>query len=82
MAKTSSKSKTRVKKAGSAKRSTRGGKARAGAQASFADEEDQIDGCDFEFIDSEATPDVELPPAIGGVELVKRKRRRRPHQRK
>jgi hypothetical protein len=43
-------------------------------------EEDDVDGCDFEFVESEATSDADLPPAKGGVEELKRKsqtRRRR-----
>jgi hypothetical protein len=31
--------------------------------------EDDIDGCDFEFDESEATPDAELPVAAGGVQV-------------
>jgi hypothetical protein len=42
-------------------------------------EEDHIDGCDVEFLDAEATPDAELPAATGGVEIIGRKGRRRPH---
>ncbi len=40
-------------------------------------EEDDVDGCDFEFVASEATSDAELPAAKGGVEEVKRKSRTR-----
>ena len=32
-------------------------------------DEDDIDGCDVEFHDSDATPDDELPTAIGGVAI-------------
>ena len=36
--------------------------------AALADgDEDDVDGCDVEFQDSDATPDAELPPASGGV---------------
>lgn len=32
-------------------------------------DEDDIDGCDVEFHDSDATPDQDLPMAVGGVEI-------------
>ena len=38
------------------------------------DEENQIDGCDLDFAQAEVTPDSELPPAKGGVELTPRTR--------
>lgn len=41
-------------------------------------EEDHIDGCDFEFHESEATPDSELPMARGGVAVKAGKGARRP----
>jgi hypothetical protein len=40
-------------------------------------EEDHIDGCDFDFVESEATSDAELPASRGGVEEAKRKRQTR-----
>jgi hypothetical protein len=43
-------------------------------------EEEDVDGCDFEFIESEVTRDAELPAAKGGVE-VKRKSRTRQRRR-
>lgn len=33
-------------------------------------DEDDIDGCGIEFHDSDATPDQELPMAVGGVQIV------------
>lgn len=43
--------------------------------------EDEVDGCDFKFVESEATPDAALPPCKGGVPPckggVEEKRRRR-----
>jgi hypothetical protein len=47
--------------------STRG-KASVRAHTLNVHEEDPIDGCDVEFLESEATPDAELPAAIGGME--------------
>jgi hypothetical protein len=37
-------------------------------------EDDDVDACDVEFRESEATPDHELPPTRGGVEVVRAKR--------
>lgn len=34
------------------------------------EEDDDIDGCDVEFSDNDATPDEDLPLAIGGVEIA------------
>lgn len=73
MAKTSGKSKARVRRAGKAQRD---GKLSATAQAVHARDEDRIDGCDVEFLDSDATPDAELPAAKGGVKIVRGKRLR------
>jgi len=80
MPKTSRKSNTRAAKAGKANRTTRARRARARTQATL-DEEARIDACDFEFHDSEATPDAELPEATGGVEILRGTRRRAAHQR-
>jgi hypothetical protein len=33
-------------------------------------DEDDVDGCDVEFHDGDATPDTELPTASGGVAAV------------
>ena len=33
-------------------------------------DEDDIDCCDIEFHDSDATPDDDLPMAVGGVEIA------------
>ena len=34
------------------------------------DDEDDIDGCDVEIPDSDATPDEALPLAVGGVAIA------------
>jgi hypothetical protein len=39
-------------------------------------EDEDVDACDVEFRESEATPDHELPPTRGGVEVVRAKRGR------
>jgi hypothetical protein len=39
-------------------------------------EDEDVDACDIEFRESEATPDHELPPTRGGVEVVRVKRGR------
>jgi len=76
MAKTSSKT-----KAGRARTKARlrkkGDKAPAKAQVAHMHEEDHIDGCDFELDESEATPDAALPAAMGGVEILGGRRRRK-----
>jgi hypothetical protein len=36
--------------------------------------EQEVDGCSFEFEESEATPDAALPPCRGGVEEKRRRR--------
>jgi hypothetical protein len=38
--------------------------------------DDKIDGCDLDFAVGPLTSDVDLPPAQGGVEPVRRTRRR------
>lgn len=55
-------------------------KARAKARATRArkehtHEDDHVDGCDFEFQESDATPDAELPAARGGIAQAKKRRR-------
>jgi hypothetical protein len=69
MAKKASKSKARVAKTVVAERTKKRSK------ASKVRAEDHIDGCDFEFVDSDATPDAALPPATGGVATVGQARR-------
>jgi hypothetical protein len=59
MAKTSSRSETKINKASK-------GKPRAQASAR-AHAEDDVDGFDVKILSSEATPDIALPPAKGGV---------------
>lgn len=39
------------------------------------DRNDEVDGCDFEFDDSDATSDAALPAARGGVETKSGRRR-------
>jgi hypothetical protein len=69
MAKKASKSKAMVAKTVVAKRTKKRRK------ASKIHVEDHIDGCDFEFVDSAATPDAALPPTTGGVATVGQARR-------
>ena len=76
MAKTAAKSRAGVRRAGKAKRMSKGSKASVRAHTLNVHEENHIDGCDVEFLESEATPDAELPAAMGGVEIIRGKRRR------
>ena len=69
MAKGASKSK-RPAKAG--KKSAAKKKASSRAYDPIHSEELHIDGCGEEFDMSMATPDAELPPARGGVEMRRR----------
>ena len=39
-------------------------------QQAFAMAENDVDGCDCEFLEGDATADEELPEAQGGVELI------------
>ena len=39
------------------------------------DEDNEVDGCDLEFHESDATPDHELPPARGGVAVAAKRAR-------
>jgi hypothetical protein len=70
MAKSSAKG-AQSRKGSKAKRASKSHK----AQSPRAHEEDHIDGCDLEFLDSEATPDAALPEARGGVEILPARRR-------
>jgi len=74
MAKVSHKAHANVKHA------TKGRKAPARTLAA-PDHEADIDACDLEFHESEATPDAELPAATGGVEILRATRRRTAHRR-
>lgn len=38
--------------------------------ASHSREIEEVDGCDVEFLDADATPDEELPAAVGGVKIA------------
>jgi len=75
MAKTSTK---RVK--GARKIKSKGTRSTTRTEAA-AHEEDHIDGCDFEVLPADITPDAALPPARGGVVGEKGTRRRGVHQR-
>lgn len=61
-------SRTRVKKAASRTRAARSGPIGAASRERLVDE--HVDGCDIEFLDSEATPDEALPAATGGVQAA------------
>jgi hypothetical protein len=76
MAKTSRKTKARRTRT-KAQLRKRGDKTPAKARIAHMHEEDHIDGCDFEFDESEATPDAALPAAMGGVEILGDRRRRK-----
>ena len=69
MAKKAGKSKGRVARGGKTERAKTPGK------TSKVHAEDHIDGCACDFLDSDATPDAELPPARGGVATESRVRR-------
>jgi hypothetical protein len=58
----------------SSARSSRAGSASKPAH-SVSTTSDHADGCDLEFSASEVTPDFALPPATGGVEIVKAARK-------
>ena len=47
---------------------------RRGSAETHDHAEDEVDGCDFKFVESEATPDAALPPCKGGVEEKRRRR--------
>ena len=67
-----------AKKRGKAEaRSTSSTKKRSKIQKHDVDFEDHVCACDLEFRDSEATLDADLPPARGGVEGEKLRRRLR-----
>ena len=74
----SGKPKGQVKRPRKVKRATSARRASAAAEALRAHNEDHIDGCDAEFRNGEATPDAALPPAKGGLEIMRGKRRKRP----
>jgi hypothetical protein len=68
MVKKARKARARVMRSGETKKGT----TRRGKAFEAHEEEDHIDGRDFEFVESEATPDAELPPATGGVAKARR----------
>lgn len=49
--------------------------AKAGRRMSVEVDQD-VDGCDCNFLESEVTPDAALPAAKGGVGVLARRRRR------
>ena len=51
--------------------------AKSAAEKVAEHEEDHIDGCDFEVLQADITPDAALPPARGGVAGDEGRRRRR-----
>jgi hypothetical protein len=56
------------------KRPARKTKTSARRPAPVAHEDDHVDGCDVEIGEADATADADLPPARGGVEVVRAKR--------
>lgn len=59
-----------------AKRPVKKRKAPVRALAMTSHEDDHVCGCDVEMTDADATADADLPPARGGVEVVRAGRRR------
>ncbi len=74
MVRKTSNSKTRAK-------STTKRKAKVPAKVFSESVENRIDGCDFEVLASDVTPDFALPPAKGGVEAVRATRSKSPQRR-
>jgi hypothetical protein len=81
MAKGSSRSKGRDKVKTSRKSHAKRARKSPAQMQAPPDRQSDIDGCDLEFHESEATPDAELPEARGGVEIVRATRRRTSPQR-
>ena len=65
----------KVSKKPAAKRPAKKAKASAAAPALAPHEDDHVCGCDIVINDADATPDAELPPTRGGVEVARAKRR-------
>jgi hypothetical protein len=49
---------------------------RSAEKSMASHDENHVDGCDINFRESEPTPDDELPPARGGVEVARAMRAR------
>ena len=64
----------KVSKKTKAKRPVKKTKTPARASAPTAHEDDHVCGCDVEIGEADATADADLPPARGGVEIVRTKR--------
>ena len=64
----------KVSKKTKAKRPVKKTKTSARRPAPVAHEDDHVDGCDVEIGEADATADADLPPARGGVEVVRAKR--------
>jgi len=73
MAKVSKKPK--VSRKTKAKRPVKKTRMPAGVPALTAHEDDHVCGCDVEMSEADATADADLPPARGGVEVVRATRR-------
>jgi hypothetical protein len=65
----------KISKKPAAKRPLKKAKASAAAPALTAHEDDDVCGCDIRIGDADATADADLPPARGGVEVLRAKRR-------
>lgn len=64
----------KVSKKTKAKRPVKKTRTPARGQAPTAHEDDHVCGCDVEIGEADATADADLPPARGGVEVVRAKR--------
>ncbi len=76
MAKTPSKSKTRVSGPSKTRRAAKKHRTSVTSPTQYS-HEDHLDGCHLNVDDSEATPDAELPAAIEGMEIAAAKGRGR-----
>jgi hypothetical protein len=65
----------KVSKKPAAKPPPKKARAAAAAPALTAHEDDDVCGCDVEITQADATADADLPPARGGVEVARGKRR-------
>ena len=64
----------KVSKKTKAKRPVKKTRTPARGPAPTAHEDDHVCGCDVEIGEADATADADLPPARGGVEVVRAKR--------
>jgi hypothetical protein len=64
----------KVSKKTKAKRPVKKTSTPARGAAPTAHEDDHVCGCDVEIGEADATADADLPPARGGVEVVRAKR--------